>query len=66
VSVEARIIVAPDDRERTAVVLIAIPAGGEVEIDRTWRFVGWRDEVKLEVEREPHRIDVDDAGCGQQ
>jgi hypothetical protein len=57
-SIEKRLIVGPEDRERTAVVLIAIPAGGEVEIDRTWRFVGWRDEVKLKAKRQPPRIDV--------
>jgi hypothetical protein len=61
-SVESRVIVAPEDRERTAVVLIPVPAAGEVEIDRTWRFVGWRDEVKVKVKRQPKRIDVDWLG----
>lgn len=57
-SVQSRVIVAPADQERTAVVLIPLPAGGEAEIDRTWRFVGWRDDVKLKVKREPNRIDI--------
>jgi hypothetical protein len=58
VSVERRVLIGPEDRERTAVVLIPVPAAGEVEIDRTWRFVGWRDDVKLKVKREPERIDI--------
>ena len=57
-SVEGRIIVCPNDQERTAIVAIPIPAGGEVEIDRTWRFLGWRDDLKIKVKREPKRIDV--------
>lgn len=59
-SVQRRVIVAPHDRERTAVVLIPLPAGGEVEIDRTWRFVGWRDDVKVKVKREPKRLEIFD------
>jgi hypothetical protein len=66
VSVERRVVVAPRDRERIAVVTIALPAGGEVELDRTWRFVGWLDSsherkhlIELVVES-PARIDVHD------
>jgi hypothetical protein len=58
-SVESRVIVGADDRERTAVVTIAIPAGGEVELDPLWRFVGWRDDMKLKVKREPNRIAIE-------
>jgi len=66
-TVDRRLIVAPNDRERTAVVTIALPAGGEVEIDPLWRFTGWlaasgptRDGAieLMQVER-PQRIDVD-------
>ena len=40
-SVERRLIVGDAQNEQVAVVTIAVPAGGEVEIDRTWRFEGW-------------------------
>ena len=58
-SVESRVIVAPNDRERTAIVSIALPAGSEVQIDPTWRFLGWRDDMKIKVKREPNRMDVE-------
>lgn len=58
-AVEKRVIVAPDDRERTAIVSIAMPAGFELEIDPTWRFLGWRDEMKVKVKRHPRRITVE-------
>jgi hypothetical protein len=64
VSVERKLIVGDDQQEQVAVVTIAIPAGGEVEIDRTWRFEGWelarkpwRGGTKIRVE-EPRRINV--------
>lgn len=62
--VDRRFLIGPEDRERTAVVLVPIPAAGEVEIDPTWRFVGWRDDVKLKVKKKPRRIDIyeDDEG----
>lgn len=43
-SVVAREIVAPNDNEATAVVSIPMSAGAVVDIDPTWRFLGWRDE----------------------
>jgi hypothetical protein len=67
VSVDRRLIVGDAKNEQVAVVTIAVPAGGEVEIDRTWRFEGWqltrkpwRGGVKLKVE-EPQRISIDEA-----
>lgn len=65
-SVEKRIIVAPEDRERTAVVTIPLSAGGEIEIDTTWRFVGWLGDVKLKIKKQPNRVDVlpPEAFCG--
>lgn len=66
-SVESRTIVAPDDRERTAVVAIALPAGGEVDIDPTWRFLGWKadedtdesDDLWLVPVTRPARVVID-------
>lgn len=56
--IERRVIVAPRDQERVAVLTVAIPAGGEIEIDPTWRFLGWRNDLKIKVKREPNRIEV--------
>jgi hypothetical protein len=50
-TVEQRIIVGAADQEKTAIVTIPVPAGGEVEIDPTWRFVGWSDNVTLRTKR---------------
>lgn len=54
VATNGRTIVGPFDNERTAVITVAIPAGGELPIDPTWRFVGW-----LEATHEHgHQIDL--------
>lgn len=62
--VERRLIVGDARNEQVAVVTIAVPAGGEVELDRTWRFEGWelrrkswKGGTKIKVE-EPQRIDI--------
>jgi hypothetical protein len=39
--VEERTIVGAGDQERIAVITVAIPAGGELPMDRTFRFEGW-------------------------
>lgn len=39
--IEQRIVVAPVDQERTAIVSVAIPAGHELPMDPTFRFEGW-------------------------
>ena len=64
-SVERRLIVGDAKREQMAVVTVAVPAGGEVEIDRTWRFEGWelrrkpwKGGTRIKVE-EPRRINVE-------
>ena len=63
--IERRLIVGDAKREQVAVVTIAVPAGGEVEIDRTWRFEGWEQSrkgwqggVKIKVE-EPYRLHME-------
>ena len=65
-SIERRIIIGDAHNEQTAVVTIAVPANGEVEIDRTWRFEGWqlkrkpwRGGVHLKVE-ELQRVHLDE------
>ena len=48
--IERRIIVAPGDRERVALVRYPIPAGGEWEIPVDAEFLGWTDDIDpLEV-----------------
>jgi len=66
-SVERRLIVGDAQNEQVAVVTIAVPAGGEVEIDRTWRFEGWelarkpwKGGIRVKVE-EPHRLDLEES-----
>lgn len=40
-----RIIIAPDDRESTAIISVALPPGGMMELDpANWRFEGWLTE----------------------
>lgn len=63
-SVERRLIVGDDRNEQVAVVTIAVPAGGEVELDPTWRVEGWllgrkpwRGGTKIKVER-MQRVDL--------
>jgi hypothetical protein len=58
--------VGDNQMEQVAVVTVAVSAGGEVEIDPTWRFEGWllkrrewRGGVRLKVE-EPNRIAVEE------
>lgn len=36
-----RVIIGPGDQERTAVITVSIPAGGELPMDPTFRFEGW-------------------------
>lgn len=55
--VEKRLIVGPVDQEATAVVLIPLPAGGEVEIDPMWRFRGFTRDLTIEGPP-PNRVDV--------
>ncbi len=69
-AVERRTIVGSSVEERVAIVSIAVPAGGEVELDPTWRFEGWLTSrewtengdgsgtVRLRTER-PASIDVE-------
>lgn len=45
--VDERVIVAPDDRERIAIVSVAIPAGCQLTMDPVYRFEGWLVSAKL-------------------
>lgn len=61
-SIERRVIVGATKRERVAIVSILIPAGGEVEIERTWRVLGWQDEMKIKIRKPIARVHVDKHG----
>jgi hypothetical protein len=65
-SVERKLIIGDAQNEQVAVVTIVVPAGGEIELERTWRFLGWQLKKKpwiggvlLKVE-EPNRVHLYD------